>query len=154
MYLESRVEQYDLHSFAEWFPRILQVEQLCRALYEGTDAAERTRAHQVQLCSVNDARAMSEIDPASETTKKQQKLFNPRTFCTTDATQNHFKFGTTGNPSQNVDVAAISRKCGENWEKRCHVEKLKKPEGALVASVGQNSPADKAGIRAGDIILG
>ena len=31
---------------------------------------------------------MSEIDPASETTKKQQKLFNPRTFCTTDATQN------------------------------------------------------------------
>ena len=33
------------------------------------------------------------------------------------------------------------------------VEKLKKPEGALVASVGQNSPADKAGIKAGDIIL-
>ena len=33
------------------------------------------------------------------------------------------------------------------------VEKLKKPRGALVASVGQNSPADKAGIKAGDIIL-
>ena len=33
------------------------------------------------------------------------------------------------------------------------VEKLKKPAGALVASVGQNSPADKAGIKAGDIIL-
>ena len=33
------------------------------------------------------------------------------------------------------------------------VEKLKKPEGALVASVGKNSPADKAGIKAGDIIL-
>ena len=33
------------------------------------------------------------------------------------------------------------------------VEKLKKPEGALVASVGRNSPADKAGIKAGDIIL-
>ena len=33
------------------------------------------------------------------------------------------------------------------------VEKLKKPEGALVASVGQNSPAEKAGIKAGDIIL-
>ena len=33
------------------------------------------------------------------------------------------------------------------------VEKLKKPVGALVASVGQNSPADKAGIKAGDIIL-
>ena len=33
------------------------------------------------------------------------------------------------------------------------VEKLKKPEGALVASVGQGSPAEKAGIKAGDIIL-
>jgi serine protease Do len=33
------------------------------------------------------------------------------------------------------------------------VEKLEKPEGALVASVGENSPADKAGIKAADIIL-
>ena len=33
------------------------------------------------------------------------------------------------------------------------VENLKKPEGALVASVGENNPADKAGIKAGDIIL-
>jgi len=33
------------------------------------------------------------------------------------------------------------------------VEKLKKPEGALIASVGESSPADKAGIKAGDIIL-
>ncbi len=33
------------------------------------------------------------------------------------------------------------------------VEKLKKPEGALVASVGEKSPADKAGLKAGDIIL-
>ena len=33
------------------------------------------------------------------------------------------------------------------------VEKLKKPKGALVASVGENSPADKAGIKAVDIIL-
>ena len=33
------------------------------------------------------------------------------------------------------------------------VEKLKKPQGALVASVGKNSPTDKAGIKAGDIIL-
>tara|TARA_B100000575_G_scaffold293020_1_gene303126 strand:- start:948 stop:2354 length:1407 start_codon:yes stop_codon:yes gene_type:complete len=31
--------------------------------------------------------------------------------------------------------------------------KLKKPEGALVASVGEKSPADKAGIKAGDIII-
>ena len=30
---------------------------------------------------------------------------------------------------------------------------MKKPQGALVASVGENSPADKAGIKAGDIIL-
>ena len=33
------------------------------------------------------------------------------------------------------------------------MEKLEKPEGALVASVSENSPADKAGIKAGDIIL-
>ena len=33
------------------------------------------------------------------------------------------------------------------------IEKLKNPEGALVASVAENSPADKADIQAGDIIL-
>ena len=33
------------------------------------------------------------------------------------------------------------------------VEKLKKPEGALVASVGEKSPADKAGIETGDVIV-
>jgi len=33
------------------------------------------------------------------------------------------------------------------------LEKLKIPAGALVASVSENSPADKAGIKAGDIIL-
>ncbi|MDC3007296.1 Do family serine endopeptidase [Candidatus Pelagibacter sp.] len=33
------------------------------------------------------------------------------------------------------------------------VEKLEKPRGALVASVAQNSPSDKAGVKAGDIIL-
>ena len=33
------------------------------------------------------------------------------------------------------------------------MEKLEKPEGALVASVSENSPADKSGIKAGDIIL-
>ena len=33
------------------------------------------------------------------------------------------------------------------------VERLDKPRGALVASVAENSPSDKAGIEAGDIIL-
>ena len=33
------------------------------------------------------------------------------------------------------------------------VEKLEKPMGALIASVSEKSPADKAGIKAGDIIL-
>ena len=33
------------------------------------------------------------------------------------------------------------------------VEKLDKPRGALVASVSKNSPSDKGGIKAGDIIL-
>ena len=33
------------------------------------------------------------------------------------------------------------------------VEKLNEPRGALVASVAQNSPSDKAGVKAGDIIL-
>jgi serine protease Do len=33
------------------------------------------------------------------------------------------------------------------------VEKLDRPRGALVASVADNSPSDKAGIKAGDIIL-
>ena len=33
------------------------------------------------------------------------------------------------------------------------VEKLDKPRGALVASVAQDSPSDKAGVKAGDIIL-
>ncbi len=33
------------------------------------------------------------------------------------------------------------------------VEKLDRPRGALVASVAENSPSDKAGIKAGDIIL-
>ena len=33
------------------------------------------------------------------------------------------------------------------------IEKLDKPRGALVASVAENSPSDKAGVKAGDIIL-
>ena len=34
-----------------------------------------------------------------------------------------------------------------------NVEKLDEPRGALVASVAKNSPSDKAGVKAGDIIL-
>ena len=41
----------------------------------------------------------------------------------------------------------------EVTEEIAELEKLEKPEGALVASVSANSPADKAGIKAGDIIL-
>ena len=41
----------------------------------------------------------------------------------------------------------------EGTKEIAEVEKLKKPQGALVASVGENSPADKAGVKAGDIIL-
>ena len=33
------------------------------------------------------------------------------------------------------------------------IEKLNEPRGALVASVAENSPSDKAGVKAGDIIL-
>ena len=38
-------------------------------------------------------------------------------------------------------------------EEIADVEKLGEPRGALVASVAENSPSDKAGIKAGDIIL-
>ena len=38
-------------------------------------------------------------------------------------------------------------------EEIAEVEKLDKPKGALVASVAEKSPSDKAGIKAGDIIL-
>ena len=38
-------------------------------------------------------------------------------------------------------------------EEIAEVENLDEPRGALVASVAQNSPSDKAGVKAGDIIL-
>ena len=38
-------------------------------------------------------------------------------------------------------------------EEIANIEKLDEPRGALVASVAENSPSDKAGIKAGDIIL-
>ena len=38
-------------------------------------------------------------------------------------------------------------------EEIADIEKLDEPRGALVASVAEKSPSDKAGIKAGDIIL-
>ncbi len=56
------------------------------------------------------------------------------------------EFGETKRGWLGVRIQEVTREIAD-------VEKLKKPEGALVASVGENSPADKAGIKAGDIIL-
>ena len=56
------------------------------------------------------------------------------------------KFGETKRGWLGVRIQEVTKEIAD-------VEKLKKPEGALVASVGENSPADKAGIKAGDIIL-
>ena len=56
------------------------------------------------------------------------------------------KFGETKRGWLGVRIQEVTKEIAE-------VEKLKKPEGALVASVGQNSPAEKSGIKAGDIIL-
>ena len=56
------------------------------------------------------------------------------------------KFGETKRGWLGVRIQEVTKEIAE-------VEKLKKPQGALVASVGKNSPADKAGIKAGDIIL-
>ena len=55
-------------------------------------------------------------------------------------------FGETKRGWLGVRIQEVTKEIAE-------VEKLKKPQGALVASVGENSPADKAGIKAGDIIL-
>ena len=56
------------------------------------------------------------------------------------------KFGETKRGWLGVRIQEVTKEIAD-------VEKLKKPEGALVASVGKNSPADKSGIKAGDIIL-
>ncbi len=56
------------------------------------------------------------------------------------------EFGETKRGWLGVRIQEVTKEIAD-------VEKLKKPSGALVASVGQNSPADKAGIKAGDIIL-
>jgi len=55
-------------------------------------------------------------------------------------------FGETKRGWLGVRIQEVTKEIAE-------VEKLEKPAGALVASVSENSPADKAGIIAGDIIL-
>ncbi len=56
------------------------------------------------------------------------------------------KYGETKRGWLGVRIQEVTKEIAD-------VEKLKKPEGALVASVGTKSPADKAGLKAGDIIL-
>ena len=56
------------------------------------------------------------------------------------------EFGETKRGWLGVRIQNVSKEIAE-------VEKLDKPRGALVASVAENSPSDKAGIKAGDIIL-
>jgi len=55
-------------------------------------------------------------------------------------------FGETRRGWLGVRIQEVTKEIAEAVQ-------LKKPEGALVASVGEKSPADKAGIKAGDIIL-
>ena len=56
------------------------------------------------------------------------------------------EFGETKRGWLGVRIQEVTKEIAE-------VENLKTPEGALVASVAEKSPADKAGIKAGDIIL-
>jgi len=56
------------------------------------------------------------------------------------------KYGETKRGWLGVRIQEVTKEIAD-------VEKLKKPEGALVASVSEGSPAEKAGIKAGDIIL-
>ena len=56
------------------------------------------------------------------------------------------EFGETKRGWLGVRIQEVTKEIAE-------VEKLDKPKGALVASVSEGSPADKAGIKAGDIIL-
>ena len=57
------------------------------------------------------------------------------------------KFGETKRGWLGVRIQDVTREIAD-------IEKLDKARGALVASVAQNSPSEKAGIKAGDIILG
>ena len=56
------------------------------------------------------------------------------------------EFGETKRGWLGVRIQDVSKEIAE-------VEKLDRPRGALVASVAENSPSEKAGIKAGDIIL-
>ena len=56
------------------------------------------------------------------------------------------EFGETKRGWLGVRIQDVTKEIAE-------VEKLDAPRGALVASVAENSPSDKAGVKAGDIIL-
>ena len=56
------------------------------------------------------------------------------------------EFGETKRGWLGVRIQTVTKEIAD-------VEKLDEPRGALVASVAKNSPSDKAGIKAGDIIL-
>ncbi len=56
------------------------------------------------------------------------------------------EFGETKRGWLGVRIQDVTKEIAE-------VEKLDEPRGALVASVAQDSPSDKAGVKAGDIIL-
>ena len=56
------------------------------------------------------------------------------------------KFGETKRGWLGVRIQDVTKEIAE-------VEQLDSPRGALVASVAENSPSDKAGVKAGDIIL-
>ena len=56
------------------------------------------------------------------------------------------KFGETKRGWLGVRIQDVTKEIAD-------IEKLDKPRGALVASVAENSPSDKAGVKAGDIIL-
>ena len=56
------------------------------------------------------------------------------------------KYGETKRGWLGVRIQDVTKEIAD-------IEKLDKPRGALVASVAENSPSDKAGVKAGDIIL-
>ena len=56
------------------------------------------------------------------------------------------EFGETKRGWLGVRIQDVTKEIAE-------IEKLDEPRGALVASVAQNSPSEKAGVKAGDIIL-